>query len=197
MVGLDTHRAKYPSQLSGGMKQRLGFARALSIKPDTLLLDEPLGSLDDASLQLPCSKTSISTSAVVLVATWTGTVPFRSITGWRRRLSRSVPDGIQDPRKLGLSDARHQLLGLDAMMRRDMAHWSCWLFAVLEFIPRSGNTVVFFPPFSDVALAMGNGIADCTLLFHAGASIWRALLGSCAPAGHGGVVLGRYHACIN
>ena len=46
IVGLDSHRTKYPFQLSGGMKQRLGFARALSIKPDTLLLDEPLGSLD-------------------------------------------------------------------------------------------------------------------------------------------------------
>ncbi len=70
---------------------------------------------------------------------------------------------------------------------------ACLLF--WEFIPRSGNTVVFFPPFSDVALAMGNGIADCTLLFHAGASIWRALLGiacACLLAIPIGVVLGRY-----
>lgn len=40
------HSEDYPGQLSGGMKQRLEFIRALSIKPDMLLLDEPFKSVD-------------------------------------------------------------------------------------------------------------------------------------------------------
>jgi nitrate/nitrite transport system ATP-binding protein len=72
MVNLDHAKDKYPGEISGGMKQRVGIARALSIEPKVLLMDEPFGALDSltrANLQEHLMRIQMQTGNTVIIIT--------------------------------------------------------------------------------------------------------------------------------
>ncbi len=72
LVGLGHAAHKHPSELSGGMKQRVGIARALAMQPEVLLLDEPFGALDAltrAHLQDELMRITRSSGNTVLMVT--------------------------------------------------------------------------------------------------------------------------------
>jgi nitrate/nitrite transport system ATP-binding protein len=71
-VGLTHSKDKKPGEISGGMKQRVGIARALAMQPKMLLMDEPFGALDAltrAKLQDELTSIVARTGATVLMVT--------------------------------------------------------------------------------------------------------------------------------
>jgi len=72
LVGLSSAATRHPHEISGGMKQRVGIARALAMKPKVLLMDEPFGALDAltrAHLQDELLKIVAATRSTVVMVT--------------------------------------------------------------------------------------------------------------------------------
>jgi NitT/TauT family transport system ATP-binding protein len=106
MIGLDGFESAYPKELSGGMRQRVGFARALVVNPDLLLMDEAFSALD-----VPTSETLRND----LLDLWLERqIPTRAIV----MVSHNIEEALL------MAD---RVIVLDSNPGRIKAAWRCWI----------------------------------------------------------------------
>ncbi len=114
-VDLAGFEERFPRQLSGGMKQRVGLARALVLDPDVLLLDEPFGALDAQTrlvMQEQLARLVESTGKTVLLVTHS--IEEAILLGDRivvmtarpGRIAAEIEVGLARPRSLALTHTR-------------------------------------------------------------------------------------------
>jgi len=112
LVGLDGYERAYPRELSGGMKQRVGLARALTFEPELLCMDEPFSALDaltasnlrEQVLDIWGSRQLVS-KAIILV---THSVEEAVLMGDRVLVLASKPGRILADRQIGLARPRRR-----------------------------------------------------------------------------------------
>jgi NitT/TauT family transport system ATP-binding protein len=113
LIGLDGYESAYPKELSGGMRQRVGFARALVMRPKVLLMDEPFSA---------CDVLTAETLRTDLLDLWSeGRIPIRSILMVTHNIEEAVlmcdrilvfsanPGRIAAEIKVGLPQPRNRL----------------------------------------------------------------------------------------
>lgn len=109
MVGLEGFENSYPHQLSGGMQQRAGLARALAIEPRVLLMDEPFASLDAQTrdlLQLEMLRILDQRPAAVIFVTHS--IDEAVLMGDRIVILTGRPSGVHDIVDVGIPRPRER-----------------------------------------------------------------------------------------
>ena len=131
MVGLDRHRQKFASQLSGGMRQRLQIARALAVEPEILLMDEPFGALDALSRRRMhavlleiwerTGKTVVFVTHDIAEAILLGDRIGMMSAGPRSTITKVFEIDLERPRDLTDSEVAHLHREIEALLAPDIA----------------------------------------------------------------------------
>lgn len=115
MVGLMKFADRYPGELSGGMQQRVGIARALANYPRVLLMDEPFGALDSQTrLMMQESLLKLWSDFGITVLFVTHDIDEAVFLGDRVLVMSASPGGIIADLEVDLPRPRHSGLGVDA-----------------------------------------------------------------------------------
>jgi len=130
MVGLIEHAAKFPFELSGGMKQRLQLARALIMEPEILLMDEPFAALDaitKRSLQIELAriwhetgKTFIYVTHDIVEALLLGTRVGVMTAGPGATIKKEIRVDIPRPRSTGSAEFVNSVRTLERLIEEEI-----------------------------------------------------------------------------